>query len=415
MKLLGRIYALHKTIANGNATHLVALVVLFWAFFDSMLTYMAPLVMAYNGFSNTQIGLLIGSSSIAGLIFDFLALMIFKRPDYRKFFMIMLAICMVYPLSLGGATQVWGYLLAMILWGLYFDLYGFGMFSFVSQYVKRKDHAAAFGEILAGRSVGTSFAPLLVGFLLVGGIYLNVFLVAEIFIVIAVACFLFLLKDMKGQKPLVKAQRINARNIFSEFKVLKSTGTKIWAPLLATFFLFFADAFFWTLAPLYAMSLNFSVFGGLFLAAYSIPFLISGAIVGKVAKRFGNIKTAFGSMFVGAIAISFFMFISNPMIILLLVLIAAFFFGISLASINGAYADFNSSNPRTERETTSAEDSAFNLAYILGPVASGILSDIFSIPAAFTILGTIGICLIIIVALRTKFRFNLIAVKSNSK
>ncbi|MBI5225158.1 MFS transporter [Candidatus Micrarchaeota archaeon] len=393
----------------GNATHLVALVVVFWAFFDSMLTYMAPLVMAYNGFSNTQIGLLIGSSSIAGLIFDFVALMLFKRPDYRKFFMIMLAICMFYPLALGGATQVWGYLLAMILWGLYFDLYGLGMFSFVSQYVERKNHAAAFGEILAGRSIGTSFAPLLVGFLLVGGIYLNVFLVAEFFIVVAIAIFLLLLKDMKGKKPLISGQPIYSRNIFSEFNVLRITGEKLWAPLMVTFFLFFVDAFFWTLAPLYAMSLDFSVFGGLFLAAYSIPFLLSGAIVGKVAKHFGNMKTAFGAMFLGTLAIFFFMFVSNPVLILLLVFASAFCFGISLASINGAYADFISSAPKTSRETASAEDSAFNFAYIVGPVAGGLLSDLFGIPTAFSILGAIGICLILLVGVKSKFRFRVAA------
>jgi len=368
-----------------------------------MLTYITPLIMANNGFSNTAIGLLIGSSSVAGVFFDFAVSLIFKRSNYRKFFMIMLAICVAYPLVLGGAREIWGYLLAMILWGIYFDLYGFGVFGFVSHFVKRNQHASAFGEILAFKSIGTSIAPLIVGLLLVG-VFVNVFLVASFFIALAIVCFLVLVAVTWNHEPLVKPERAGMRSIFREIELWKKTSIRLWVPLSMTFFLFLVDSFFWTLAPLYALSLNFSINGGIFLAAYCIPFLISGLVAGWVTKRFRNVRTAFISLFIGSLSLSIFMFVAQSYAILLIVLVAAFFFGLSLAAINAAYADFISAAPQIENEIVSIEDSSFNLGYIVGPVAGGLLSDIFSIPVAFSILGAIGLFIVLFVTLFSRKR-----------
>jgi MFS family permease len=184
----------------------------------------------------------------------------------------------------------------------------------------------------------------------------------------------------------------------------KKIGNKISLPLLITFYLFFIEAFFFTLAPLYADNLEQIKFGGFFLAAYSLPVLLSGLVVGKIVSKFGKIKTARFCLLIGSTIISTFMLVHNPYISIIIVIAASFFFGISFPSINGIYADLISETPLLEGEIETWEDFSFNIGYILGPITAGFLSDIFSIPAAFSILGIVGIIISVALIISKQFR-----------
>ena len=72
---------------------------------------------------------------------------------------------------------------------------------------------------------------------------------------------------------------------------------------------------------------------------------------------------------------------------------ALFFFGLALYAVNGTYTGQIADHPDYEMEIESMEDFSFNLAYVVGPMSAGILSDVLGIPAAFTALGAIGLCL----------------------
>lgn len=161
-----------KTILLKNNKQLMlvlvfAVVIMFWAIFDSVMQYITPLLIQEQGFSNTAIGLIIGFSSVAGAAFDFFIYKIFKNTDFRRIILVMFAICFFYPLLLWQTKSVWMFLFAMAVWGIYYDLYGFGAFNFVAKYIKRKDSASSFGLIQIFKSAGNIIAPLIIG-LLVG-------------------------------------------------------------------------------------------------------------------------------------------------------------------------------------------------------------------------------------------------------
>ena len=80
--------------------------ILFWAIFDAILAYVAPLIITDAGLSKTMMGLILGSSSIAGAIFDIIACKIFKNVSFRRMFLVMFAICFIYPLILFSAKQI---------------------------------------------------------------------------------------------------------------------------------------------------------------------------------------------------------------------------------------------------------------------------------------------------------------------
>ena len=144
-----------------------AVVVLFWAFFDGAISYITPLLIQQQGFSNSEIGFIIGFSSVAGAAFDFFIYKIFKKTNFRRLILAMFVICFAYPLLLWQTKSLWLFLLAMSVWGVYYDLYGFGVFNFVAKYIKSKNNSSSFGIIQIFKSLGNIIGPLVIGYLIV--------------------------------------------------------------------------------------------------------------------------------------------------------------------------------------------------------------------------------------------------------
>ncbi len=106
--------------------YLFSMMMLFWALFDGLVSYVTPIIITEGGLSKTMMGIIIGSSSVAGAVFDFVMCKIFKNTFYRRVFFVMFAICFLHPLLLMQAKTFAIYLVAMALWGVYYDLRNFG-------------------------------------------------------------------------------------------------------------------------------------------------------------------------------------------------------------------------------------------------------------------------------------------------
>lgn len=288
---------------NGQKTpiYLFSLVVLFWTIFDSIMQYLTPLLIEKNGFSNSMIGLIIGSSSIAGAFFDFLVCKFFKNTHFRRVFLIMFAICFVYPVLLWQAQTFWFFVFVMAVWGIYFDLYGFGTFDFIGRHTRKADHSPSFGMVQIFRALGGMLAPLIIGLVIINSIDWRAFALGWLFLIIGFILFVVLVILMRkrqtvGVYPVCPVRR---KNLFVELHLWRKLGRLMMPVLFMTFYLFFIEAFFWTLAPLYAESFELKQFGGLFLAAYTLPALMVGWFVGPLTKHFGKKRTGGCFLFAG--------------------------------------------------------------------------------------------------------------------
>lgn len=378
-------------------------IVLFWTIFDSIMQYITPLLIEEQGFSNSMIGLIIGSSSIAGAAFDFLICKFFKNTNFKKVFLIMFIICAIYPLLLWQAKTFWLFVFVMAVWGLYFDLYGFGVFNFIGRYTKKADHSPSFGLVQIFRSLGGILAPFIAGLVIINYVDWRIFSLSWLFLGVGFVFFLVLMVLMHKYHSTDKIlfDQPRRKNLFIELHLWKKIGRLMSPILFLTFFLFFIEAFFWTLAPLYAETTGLGQFGGLFLAAYSLPALIVGWFVGALTKRFGKKKTAFTGLLIGSLILSSFFYLSNPIISIFIVFFSSFFISMSLPAINAAYADYISEAVQVEGEIESLEDFAFNIGYVIGPISAGILADVLGMKGAFSILGLFGVILAIILLMVT--------------
>lgn len=374
---------------------LFALVVFFWTLFDNILTYVTPLLMEEHGFSVGIIGLIIGTSSISGAFFDFLICKIFKSSDFRRIFLVMFALCLFYPLILSHANSVWLFLFAMSVWGIYYDLNGFGIFNFVGRYTKKEDHATSFGIVQIFRSMGGVLAPLLAGLVIAVAIDWRIFAMSWLFLGIGFAFFVILLFLMRKYHVVNSGhQHVQRRkNLLVEVRLWKKLSKAMTPVLCVTFFLALVDAFFWTLAPLYVESMDFGKFSGLFLTAYILPALFVGWLVGNLTRRFGKKRIALLGMLIGSTILVTFVHVSDPVIAIVTVFVSSCFISVALPAINAAYADYISEAPQVDSEIEGIEDFSFNSGYVVGPILAGVLAEVLNISAAFSILGLIGIVL----------------------
>jgi MFS family permease len=375
----------------------LALTLLFWNMFDGMMTYITPLVIEAGGFSKTMVGVIYGFSSVVGACFDFLICKLFKNTHFRRMFLLLFIVCAAYPLMMWSAKTFWFFLFVMAVWGLYFDLYNFGLLDFVGRYVPEDKRASVFGLIQMIRALASILVPLIIGFIAFEALDWRVYSMSWIFLGISLLFFVSLFGLLRTTKPYVDGSECGVRRgLLTELMMWRRIGRALVPVLCLTLFLFTVEGFFWTLGPLYAKEIGLASFGGLFLSAYSLPTLLLCWFISSLTRRAGKKRTAFFSLLIGSLLLSTFVWWHGPVEIIILVFVSSCFLSVAMPAVSGVYADYIARTPAVESEIQGIEDMAFNVGYIIGPLMSGLLADIYDIPTAFSLLGLAGATLAVI-------------------
>jgi hypothetical protein len=242
--------------SKGSSLTLLGIMMFFWSIFDGAMAYIAPLAVTQHDFSKTEMGLIIGSSSVVGAIFDLVSFKILPSTHFRRVFMIMFALCAMYPIVLYGASAIPLFLVAMAIWGVYYDLKNFGNLDFVGRYTKKEEHAKSFGYVQIFQSLGYLIAPIIVGMIIAEGLDWKAFLFAGAMLFIS-SIFFFELHIKKLSEPSqdnFDEKHHLRRKQFSEMKLWLSLDRAMFPVLMLTLMIFVVDALFWTIGPLFAES-----------------------------------------------------------------------------------------------------------------------------------------------------------------
>jgi predicted MFS family arabinose efflux permease len=375
-----------------QALYLLALVLLFWAVFDGITTYITPLVLIEGGLSKTAMGLIYASSSVFGAGFDFIMCKVFKNSYYRRVFLAMFALSGFYLLVLASAKTLWLFLLAMVFWGIYYDLKNFGSFDFVARFTRVNEHSSSFGVLTVFQAGGYLLAPIIAGLVIGETVGSTPFVVAAIFLVTA---FLILL-GLMGREANYPQEKLETqyrfRGFIFELKLWKRIDRVLLPMLILTMVLNAVDAFFWTIGPILAESFtSMHQFAGLFMAAYELPALLVGWFVGSVTRKFGKKHTAFIALLTSSLLLATLGYMTEPVLIIITVFISSALSSFAWPALRSAFADYIHEAGKYEKEIEGLEDLYTNIGYVIGPAAAGFLADYLGEAKTFSVIGVVGV------------------------
>lgn len=377
---------------------LMGLMLFFFIIFDGIMGFIAPLIITEHVVSETMLGLIVGTSSMAGALFDIVICRLIPNTNFRRIFLLTFVLAAFFPLVMLSAHAAWMFVLGMGLWGLYYDLYRIATYDFVSHRTNGEEHSASFGLLQMFVSLGYLIAPIIAGLLVGEVVGTTPIMAAYLFLIVSGALYFVLIGVTHWMPQYKTIKRRTAVPFFREVKIWRKLGHRILPVLIVSLFINVIEAFFWTIGPLFSETLTeVGRFGGIFMATHTFPALVVGWIVGSVTIRYGQKRTAIVSLLIGSSFLMAFFFLHNEYLIIAVNLVAAFFTALAAPAISGAYADYIAEAGKISTEIETMEDLSTNTGYVIGPILAGFISEMFGYQAAFGLLGLGGIVIMLIV------------------
>ena len=229
------VHILKKLNLKHPLLYRVSLMIFFWSIFDGILAYLLPILITQHGFSKSEMGVILGSSSFAGAVFDMLASKYLKSPHFRKLYASVFLLSISFLLLLYFASTIWIFMIAMALWGIYWDIYHFANFDFVSRAVPKKENTSAFGILGIFHSLGILIAPVIAGLVIETTLGAKPFLISGIMLFLSLVVFVGLyLQSIKNREienlPISKMRSWNF-----EYRIWRNIGKQLMTVLLLTF------------------------------------------------------------------------------------------------------------------------------------------------------------------------------------
>jgi len=364
---------------------------LFYALYEGIVAFLTPIIITQAGFSKTMLGLIFGSSSIAGALFDFFLCRVIRHVSYRRLFLFVYVLCVLYPILLLTANSITLFLLAMGVWGIYYDLKNIANLDYVGRFTDKKEHVNSFGMIMAFQTVGFLIGPIVAGALLAEAFAWRPIVMAWIFLSISFCFFLGLLFLTRGNTQSTKFDCMPNRGIKAEWRLWRKLGKVLFPVLILSLYINMIDASFWTIGPLIGETFShMDGLAGLVMTAYTLPGLLVGWGIGVVTKRFGKKRTAFLNLLIGSLFLMLLPLYPNSILLLVGIFVAALFYAGAFPSISGAYADYVSETKGYEKEIEGLQDCYANAGYIVGPMMAGFFADQFGNLETFFLIGLLG-------------------------
>lgn len=387
--LLGPILGFHQQLASKRtAFAFFSVTIVLFALGDGVFSYQIPLWLESVFHNVALVGLVMSTSSVIGLLCDLSFPTIFAKRDYR-FFLVTTFVVALSTQLISVFSNTWvAAIVVMALWGIYYELFLFGLYHFLHTEIESSQHAAGWGVADALRSLGLIAAPVLVSAMFVLHIEplrISSVLFGSALLITAVVY----LQSKKRSQELVK----NSEKAFSfvTFKVWSVFLGRIWPVYLFFFCLIVFDATIWTVGIFFAEQLrHISPLGAFFVPAYSIPALVAPLVASKLARRFGKKRSAF----VTAIPLSLILFfghwlLRSPLWHVSVMVLAGCCAGLILTESEAIFEDYVGRLHRFSGEMIGLVRSASSLGYIVGPLVAGLLADSLGSARTLAVMGTL--------------------------
>lgn len=377
---------------------------------DGIMSYVSPVLIETRMHNTFLMGIILSSSSVVGLCADMGISKFFVQKEYRFFLRWLIGLAVFFPLSfLLFPPEPMVFLLAMAIWGIYYEFIAFSQYNFINRAVTRQQHAGAWGFLDAFKAAGLLVAPLIASTLLDKNEDFPLIAVIVALLIAAVFYVVFFGDRTKERSvPVVSARTQQKRSLISEFKIWAVFMRKIWPVYLFFFTFMVMETSFWVLGPLLMEEIkDIHVFGAFVLSAYILPSFLMPLYVQKLGAVFGKKRTAFVTAIVGASLLAFSaFFFSHSWFFPFLVGLSSLFLSLDYPEIEAVFEDYIDRAQDYGNDLIGLHGTASSLGYIVGPSIAGGLALVLgtgkSMAVFAAVLAVVSLVLLLITPRKIK-------------
>jgi len=361
--------------------------VFFVIFADAIMSYLSPVIIESTLNSAFLMGVILSSSSLAGIITDIIFGSRFAGRSYSFFLSWGIVTAVLFPaiLLIFPHTPLI-FLITMAIWGIYYELIHFSHFQFINHALPHSQHALGWGVMNAFSTTAYLIGPIVASLLLQQNFQIPLITVIGFQLVSVIAVVMFLHSRSKHVHAVIdKPTKIS---LMTEMKMWLLLSKKIWPLLLFLITIYLIDSAFWTVGVLMSEAMSQIIpIAGSVLFIYMLPGLFVGFFVDKIAKPSGKKRAALVTGVISGLAFTAAGLLVSPYLFLFFTFIASLFMALAVPEIMGTIEDYVERLGDKGNVMVGLESSATSAAYIAGPIISGSLASLVGFGMTFAILG----------------------------
>ena len=384
----------------------ISIIFLFVSLADAMLSFWVPGFMQEKLGSAFLMGIVMSFSSVVGLIADIILPQVVQGSTARKLITLAIIISAIFAGSLLLSISfpiIILFLLAMAVWGIYYEFLGFARQQFIANSTPHNLHASASALIVTFFAIAYTLGPVIAEYLENSGDQ-NVIYTAFALLVIAFV----LVRTLTSRSKTYVNINHKKINILSELSHWRALFKTVWPVVLMSLMIGFIDSAFWTSGTVLSEKLGEgSVWGNFILPAYMLPSLFVVFVLMKlnIKKRKKYLAQLF--LFVSGIFLFFAGLVNNTIVLLLAVFVSSMFLAFAHPLIEAVYSDIIERLGRHRWHLIGLSNSSASIAYIIGPIIAGVISSLLGEAKTFSVLGVATVALAFILLVVTPKKLHL--------
>ena len=386
----------------------VSLIFFFVCLSDAILSDWIPSYMQTALGSSLIMGLVFSFSSVIGFLSDLIIPQLLRGFKSRKLILLGIGVSLVFSGVLLWTTSwpwILLFLVAMAVWGVYYELLGFGSSQFVSDAVPLRSRSGVWATIGVFRCLAYFIGPILGSWLAIskGNSVVPVVAAASV----CVGYLIWLLTNKREtdfEKTVIPMEKFNIREELGYWKVLFE---HVWPVLAISMMMGLIDATYWTTGAVLSDNLaKNGLFGILFLPLYMLPPVFLGVVLTKWGVYKGKKKMAEAFLLLSGVLLLCLGFGGNLLIMLLLSFLIGASLSVSAPMTDAVYSDILARMGKEKKHMVGLSSSMLNIAYIIGPIMAGFIAGMVGERMTFAVVGgvTVVVAIVLLIVTPKKLR-----------
>lgn len=354
------------------------------------------------------VGIIISLTSIISIFCDFLFPQIFKATDWKQQFVLGMILAIFLNITLSNSMHsgsVTLFFVAGLLWTLYYEFCAFAINNYLAVSEKSDNFVYDWSLISIVYNIASIIGPILASLIIDD--FFVVLLMFQLLSLISIFVVGFITR--KDIRVTPKSKIKTTLNLFKGLEIWKVLVPKVLPLILFSIGIGIIDSTYWTIGGLYAnLIFKSDDLSWVTIVMYSIPFIFGSIIMAKLnMKRFKKLTSQIFLAINASLLLIFFIPDINPFLAMGLILVSSFFLALASPLNDAAFSDLLTRLGEKMEHLVGIKKISYSIAYIIGPVLSGFLTETFGFQNTFGIIGLLILILAVVLLSTTPKKIRL--------